>query len=109
MRDPISQLRSLSPGWWGAVAGAAAAGATIVPGHRFLAAAIGGVALLAVALSQAAPCACHGEAPPVVPDLQVAAAPEETRWDLLEKYAGDVLPGAANEIGQAPGKGCGCK
>jgi hypothetical protein len=50
MREIPSRLRALSPGWWGAVAGAAAAGATIYPGRRLIAAAVGAVGVLAIAI-----------------------------------------------------------
>lgn len=54
----LDHVKKLTPGWWGAIAGAAAAGATLVPSSRVLAGAAGGVAMLLVAL-HLTPC-CDG-------------------------------------------------
>lgn len=52
----LDTLRNVSPSWWGAVAGAAVAGAALVPSARLLAGAIGGGALLALAIKFSGPC-----------------------------------------------------
>lgn len=54
----LDHVKKLSPGWLAAIAGAAAAGATIVPGHRILAALGFGGAMFVVAL-KLTPC-CDG-------------------------------------------------
>jgi hypothetical protein len=53
MRDLFGRVYRLSPAWLGAVAAGAVAGATVVPDRRVLAGAIGGGAVLALALSRA--------------------------------------------------------
>lgn len=103
MRDVTAQVRGLSSGWWGAAAGAAAAGAVIVPGHRILAAVIGGAAVLAIALWQSAGCGCHdSDTPPLGPGLEgtsVAAPAHQETW--AELLGGLLTPNAAAQ-------GCGC-
>jgi hypothetical protein len=61
MRD-MEALKTLGPAWWGAIAGAIAAGASLLPDSRLLGGAAGGVAMYLVARKLAAPCGCHGEA-----------------------------------------------
>lgn len=99
-RDLVTALRALSPVWWGAVAGAAAAGATIVPESRVFAAVIGGGIVLAIALTHTA-CGCDEERPPIVPDLPATPDKVET-WADWWRGAG----AAGQQLG--PGAGCGC-
>lgn len=47
---------SLSPAWWGAIAGAIAAGATLFPESRIIGGIGGGIAMLFVAKKISAPC-----------------------------------------------------
>lgn len=54
----LSKITNVSPGWWSAIAGAAAAGAMLMPGRRILAGAVLGGAMLALAVHKVAPCGC---------------------------------------------------
>jgi hypothetical protein len=54
----LDKVKRISPGWWGAVAGAAAAGAALVPSSRLLAGALAAGAVFALALRNT-PC-CEG-------------------------------------------------
>jgi hypothetical protein len=54
----LAHVKRISPGWWGAIAGVAAAGAALVPSARILAGLLGGGAMFALALHQT-PC-CDG-------------------------------------------------
>lgn len=57
------QLSKLGPGWLGAIAGAAAAGATIFAEHRVIGALGAGAAMTYLALRvTGTPCSCHDEA-----------------------------------------------
>lgn len=49
-------LKKLSPPWWGAIAGAVAAGATLAPNHRILGGALGGLAMFYIAKKLTGPC-----------------------------------------------------
>lgn len=61
--DARDRLESLSPDWWGAIAAGAIAGATLVPGHRLAAGAVGGAIMMGIALWRAEPCkGCKGAA-----------------------------------------------
>jgi hypothetical protein len=53
MRTLCGRLYRLSPAWLGAVAAGAVAGATVLPARRVLAGAVGGGAVLALALWRA--------------------------------------------------------
>jgi hypothetical protein len=79
-----ARLRSLSPGWWSAVAGAAGAGAIIVPAHRVVAALVGGGTMLAIALWQEKPCcaSCAESPGPTAVDEhhEPAPAPKVETW-----------------------------
>lgn len=54
--NALSRIEDISPTWWGAIAGAVAAGAVAVPTHRVLAGAALGGAVLWLALRRLAPC-----------------------------------------------------
>ena len=58
MIDPVKiahQLEQIGPQWWGAIAGAAAAGAVIVPSHRIIAGLAAGAAVAWLALGRPMP------------------------------------------------------
>jgi len=103
----MSKLRSISPGWYSAIAGAAAAGAVLVPGSRVVAGVAAGGAVLLLALantsSSSAKGACcascaggddHADkmpAPPIlVPDAPPAGAPAPSTWADWFRGAGQV-------------------
>jgi hypothetical protein len=60
----MTDLKKLSPAWWGAVAGAVAAGASLAPNARILGGAAGGAAMLLLAHKMSSPCCaeCAGAA-----------------------------------------------
>lgn len=103
--EALARARALPPGWWGAIAGAAAAGATIFPAARVRAGVVTGVAALAVALWQTRPrgacCAsCAGVEPSTGEvDVREAAAPAVQAWSDLER-------GARLPVGIGTGEGC---
>lgn len=101
MRTLFGRVYRLSPAWLGAVAGGAVAGATVVPTRRVLAGAIGGGAVLALALwragEQTRPVA---DAAPLVtdePHLEAApsrvAAPEDWRNSFSLNRTPEALKG----------------
>lgn len=53
-----AKAKRLTPGWFAAIAGAAVAGATLVPSHKVIAGGIAGLGMLAIAL-HLTPC-CDG-------------------------------------------------
>lgn len=52
----LDELKKLSPGWWGAIAAAIGAGATLFPESRVVAGVVAGAAMLVVARKVSAPC-----------------------------------------------------
>jgi len=109
MRDLVQCLTALSPTWLGAVAAAAAAGATLVPSRRILAGALTGGAVLALGLYRARPegCAdCAAAASGPVPDDDDPPAPKLASWRELFEGAGPL--GAAGEsLTTSHGRVCG--
>lgn len=73
----LDALKKLSPAWWGAIAGAVAAGASLFPDSRLVGGVAAGAAMFYVAKKVSAPCcaACAGE--PV--ELAQASATSEAR------------------------------
>jgi hypothetical protein len=56
MNSLVDKLKKISPQWWGAIAGATAAGATVLDSNRLLGGLVAGGAMLAFAVKQSAPC-----------------------------------------------------
>lgn len=57
----LDELKKLSPGWWGAIAAAIGAGATLFPESRVVAGVVAGAAMFVVARRFGACCAeCAG-------------------------------------------------
>lgn len=63
MLPTMTQLKSISPQWWGAIAGAVVAGATVFADSRVLGGAAAGAAMFYLARRFSAPCcaACAGD------------------------------------------------
>lgn len=91
--DLRHRMKSITPVWWGAIAAAAAAGATIVPAHRVGAALVGGSAMLTLALWNAPCCsdcaaaaakaaAASSPAPTAAPPAPTAARVETWAEDF---------------------------
>lgn len=57
----LTCIRELDVSWYGAAAGAAAAGAALVPDHRILAGLLAGAAVLALGMSRKKSGACCAE------------------------------------------------
>lgn len=55
----MNALKSVSPAWWGAIAGAVVAGATILPDARIVGGIGAGIAMFVLARKMSAPC-CAG-------------------------------------------------
>jgi hypothetical protein len=83
------RITNVSPAWWGAVAGAATAGAVLFPEHRLLGGALVGGAMLVIALYKTPCCAGCGAAssPTATAARDAAAGPELDPVSLLQSAA----------------------
>lgn len=80
------RITNISPGWWSAVAGAATAGAVLVPDHRITAGAVLGSVLLVVALYKAPCCsACAGK--PAAPTATAGTQPVSLPTRIAQRMA----------------------
>lgn len=104
----LHEVAHVPPQWWGAIAGAVAAGAVLVPNHRVLAGAGAGVAMLLLAVrpwaSPAASTPCCQECAEGAPcaggggdAVQVAAVGSDLMTNIMQAQA--IASGAK--------KGCG--
>jgi hypothetical protein len=96
----MDSLKKLSPQWWGAIAAAAAAGATVFAEHRVLGGLALGGAMLWLARKASAPCcaSCAGQGDT---EQQSQSSP----FDPIL-----VLSGAAAKVQSAPSGSCnGCE
>lgn len=118
MSDVKQTLQRLTPGWFSAIAGAAIAGATLVPHHRILAGLGAGVSMLAIAIALT-PC-CDGCAagqgcgasvtakPPTLPPAVVVddAGPVSTPPHPRDDESRMADPGALLARGACARGGC---
>lgn len=113
----LAKTRHLSPAWLGAIAGAAAAAATVVPDNRLLGAALAGGAVWLLAIDRmdaqldhaAEPCCAGcaaGEGCSGASSAEPKAAPEPQRWGEWFEGAGGSL---AEFVQSDPMAGGGCR
>lgn len=95
----VDDLKKLSPAWWGAIAGAVAAGATLLPNQRLLGGLGGGVAMfLAACAAKEAATGAEG-----LDDLDAAASFRPApRVALGEPGLDELVPAANSSTMSAP-------
>jgi hypothetical protein len=91
--DP-HKVKNISAGFWAAIAGAAAAGATVFSGNRIVGGLVGGAAMFLIALRLAPCCAgcaegkgCGGDAPTAPTPAPTPAPVAESAVDVRKLFA----------------------
>lgn len=100
----MNALKSISPQWWGAIAAATAAGASVFDGNRILGGLALGGAMLYLARKASAPCcaACAGEGDHAETPVKAAAFDPVS---LLSGF-GQTAPAKIAAPTAAPCPGC---
>jgi hypothetical protein len=76
----LEELKKLSPAWWGAIAAAIGAGATLFPESRLVAGAVAGAAMFVVARKMSPCCAeCAGSGGGGIQQQQTQQQPQAER------------------------------
>lgn len=103
----IDKIKKLDVAWYGAAAGAAAAGAALVPNHRIFAGIVGGALVLAIGVWRSPCCAGCAEATSSPAPAEGKPAPESDDPGLPIDFA-RLSQGTGNTSIQ-PRTGCtGC-
>jgi hypothetical protein len=103
------EFKSLPPAWLGAIAGAVAAGATLVPEHRLLAGALAGAGVFLLARHASKPCCaeCASASSSSAQAPAPAAAATTDATDTVAMDGGDDLFGGSADILASSGAAAG--